>query len=136
MFVTEAEGLAELARPRAIRVPRVAAHGRCGDASYLALEWIDMYRGNPDAGRALGAGLAALHRHVAGSYGWHRHNRIGLSPQPNFRTTDWCEFWTEHRLRHQLDLAAGQGYRGKLQRLGNELMQAIPALLNGHRPDA
>lgn len=136
MFVTEAEGLAELARPGAIRVPRVIAHGCHPDASYLALEWIDMYRGNREAGRMLGAGLATLHRQVGDSYGWHRHNRIGLTPQPNFRTTDWCEFWTEHRLRHQLDRAAGQGYRGKLLHMGDELIRALPALLHGHRPEA
>ena len=125
MFVTEAEGLAELARAGAVRVPGVIAHGRRGDTSYLALEWIDMDRGGRDAGRLLGERLAAQHRHAAGSYGWHRDNRIGLTPQPNTRTADWCEFWTERRLRHQLKLAQDQGYCGNLQRLGNELMLTL-----------
>jgi len=136
LFVTEAEGLAELARPGAIRVPRVIAHGYRGDTAYLALEWIDLGRGDSEAGNALGSGLAALHRHVSPSHGWHRDNWIGRTPQPNTGTTNWCAFWTEHRMRHQLDLAASHGYRGKLQQLGEELLRAMPDLLNGHAPEA
>jgi len=133
-FEAEAAGLIALAAPRALRVPRVLACGSHGDGSYLALEWIEFERGGRRAEEQLGRRLAALHRSTAAQHGWHRDNRIGLTPQVNEWTADWCEFWSRHRLGWQLRLAARQGYDGGLQQLGARLIGRLPALLEGHAP--
>ncbi len=43
-------------------------------------------------------------------------------------------FWRERRLGFQLQLAAENGYRGQLQRLGDKLLDAMPAFFDGYAP--
>ena len=83
MFTAEAEGLAELAKPKALRVPEVLAVGRDDDTAFLALEWLAFERAGTDVERRLGERLAMLHRTTASQFGWHRDNTIGLTPQHN-----------------------------------------------------
>ncbi|MDH4109804.1 MAG: fructosamine kinase family protein [Gammaproteobacteria bacterium] len=130
----EADGLVELARPAAIRVPGVLATGCYRGGSFLALEWIEFDRGDACDERLFGRQLAALHRSVAGKHGWYRDNRIGLTPQPNPWTADWCEFWKTHRLGYQLELAGRNGFGGELRLLGGRLIEELPGLLAGHQP--
>jgi fructosamine-3-kinase len=136
MFAAEAEGLAELAKPGAIRVPRVFAHGVAGDTSFVALEWLDFDRASADTEARLGEGLAQLHRTVARRYGWHRDNTIGLTPQPNEWSNDWVGFFRERRLGFQLQLAASRGFSGSLQEQGARLMKRLPVFFDGYEPDA
>ena len=42
MFAAEAAGLATLAEPGALRVPRPLAHGVAGGRAYLVTEWVDL----------------------------------------------------------------------------------------------
>jgi fructosamine-3-kinase len=77
--------------------------------------------------------LAALHRIEGNRFGWWRGNHIGATPQPNDPSPDWPDFWRQRRLGFQLDLAARQGHRGRLQGLGERLLERLPALLD-HRP--
>ncbi len=134
MLEAEAEGLSELARARAIRVPIPAAWGSAGDVAFLALEWLELSGRGRDA--ALGAALAQLHGTTAKAYGWHRDNTIGTTPQDNARTDDWAVFVRDRRIAPQLALAARNGHDGRLQRDGEKLLAAIPALLAGHVPAA
>ena len=96
MFEAEAEGLVELGRSGALRVPQPVCRGLSGGQAYLVMECLDL-GGRGDAG-ALGEGLAALHRRTAERFGWHRDNTIGLTPQHNDACDDWVEFFREHRL--------------------------------------
>jgi fructosamine-3-kinase len=132
MFEAEAAGLAELAAVNAVRVPRPIAAGVAGDESFIALEWLDFIEGG--RGAALGHALAALHRHTAAACGWQRDNTIGTTPQENTWTSDWATFFRDRRIAPQLSLAARNGHRGALQRDGEHLLAAIPALLAGHAP--
>jgi fructosamine-3-kinase len=140
MLQAEAEGLAELAAARAIRVPAVLAVGECGDSSYLALEWLNLGPASRATERMLGEQLAALHRHSRDKLGWHRDNFIGRTPQRNAYCDDWISFYAEHRLGFQLELAAQNGHGGELQLLGARLVgrmpdyfdvQPAPSLLHG-----
>jgi len=131
MFEAEAAGLAELAAAGAIRVPRPVCVGVCGDEAYLVLEHLPL-GGSGDAGLA-GGQLAALHRHTAETFGWQRDNTIGATHQPNRRHRDWIGFWREERLGFQLELAARNGHRGRLQQRGEQLLALFPALLD-HTP--
>lgn len=134
MLEAEADGLRELARPGAIRVPAPVACASGDGCAFLVLEWLDLTRGGRDA--ALGAALAQLHRTAAEAHGWHRDNTIGTTPQDNARTADWAAFFRDRRIAPQLALAARNGHGGRLQRDGERLLAAIPLLLAGHTPVA
>ena len=133
MFEAEAAGLKELADTGTIRVPRPLLTGHQDGQSYIVMEYIPMGRGSGRAMQLAGEQLAALHRTTAESFGWHRDNTIGSTPQPNGWLPDWVEFWRMRRLGFQLDLAARQGYGGQLQALGERLMERFPALMD-HSP--
>ncbi len=132
MLEAEADGLRELARARAIRVPAPVAFGEAGGVAFLALEWLEFSGGGRDA--ALGAGLAQMQRTTAQAHGWHRDNTIGTTPQDNAWTGDWATFFRDRRIAPQLALAASKGHGGRLQRDGERLLAATPALLAGHAP--
>jgi fructosamine-3-kinase len=135
MFEAESAGLDELAETATLRVPRPLCTGVAHGQAYLAMEYIEL-GGRPSAG-ATHAGhlLAAMHRHTQNQFGWVRDNTIGSTPQPNARDSNWVRFWAERRLGFQLELAARNGYGGALQRSGETLVDAVPALL-AHAPAA
>jgi len=133
MFEAERAGLEELARAGAIRVPHPLAAGSAGSQAWLVLEDIAFGRPGPGSARTAGRLLAALHRHGAPAFGWHRDNTIGATPQPNAWMPDWAAFWRERRLGHQLRLAAQSGYGGRLQTLGERLLARFHGLLD-HAP--
>ena len=106
MFEAEAEGLAELKKAGAVRVPEVYDVGADANGAYIEMERFKLERGGESDAATLGEGLAALHRHTAELYGWHRDNTIGPTPQHNPQSDDWVAFFRAHRLQFQLDLAA------------------------------
>ena len=136
MFAAEAEGLAELAGANAVRVPEALATGQQNDTAFLATEWLALERTSAAAERQLGGQLATLHRRTREQFGWHRDNTIGLTPQHNPWMDDWVDFYREHRLRYQLELAADNGFRGELQALGTRLMRRLPIFFEHYEPRA
>ena len=134
MFTGEAEGLAEIAKAKVLRVPEVYAVGQTADTAFLALEWLPFDRSDPVVERRFGEGLAALHRTTASRFGWHRDNTIGLTPQHNAWSTDWVAFFQEHRLGFQLRLARENGFSGELQKHGRRLQKRLPSLFENYEP--
>jgi len=132
MFAAEAAGLDAIAATSTIRVPRPVAHGSSGGQSYLVLEYLEL-DGRGDS-RLLGEQLAALHRVERGRFGFVHDNFIGTTPQPNGWDASWVDFWREHRLGFQLKLAQRNGFGGQLLRLGEKLMDALPAFFASHVP--
>jgi fructosamine-3-kinase len=135
MFEAERDGLDELARAEAIRVPLAIAVGSDRAQSWLILEDIAFGRPGPGSARRAGRALAALHRRTAPAFGWHRDNTIGATAQPNDWADSWVEFWRAHRLGFQLRLAAHNGHRGRLQDLGERLLTRFDSLID-HAPCA
>lgn len=133
MFAAEAEGLGELAGADAIRVPEPVCHGTVGDQAFLVMEYLDMGRADGDSSEEAGRQLAALHRVGRDEFGWHRENTIGSTPQPNDSTANWVEFWREQRLGFQLELAARNGFGGRLRSQGEKLMAEFHQLME-HDP--
>jgi fructosamine-3-kinase len=132
MFAAEAAGLEAIAVTGTVRVPQPLTHGLCGAQSFLVLEYLDLQpRGNA---AQLGEWLAAMHRCTAKQFGFSHDNFLGTTPQPNGRTDDWLTFWRERRLGYQLKLAAKNGHGGTLQKLGERLMDALPAFFDGYAP--
>ncbi len=131
MFEAEAEGLREIGKTQTIRVPEPACSGSFENNSFLVLEYIQMSsRGDiAEAGRE----LAKMHQKIGGGFGWSRDNTIGSTHQPNKISSDWVEFWQQHRLGYQLKLAAELGHARKLQERGQKLLELLPQLI-GHKP--
>jgi fructosamine-3-kinase len=134
MLAAEAEGLAALAAAGAIRVPSVLDRGLAGEHAYLALEWLELRAPDAESEAALGAALAALHRHTAPRFGYPSDNFLGRTPQPNGWCEDPVEFLARRRLGPQLERAAQNGYR--LAEQGARLLEALPAFYRGYRPVA
>ncbi len=131
MFEAEAAGLEEIAKTNTIRAPIPICLGSSGNNAYLVLEYIKMST-NGDMELA-GRSLALMHRKIGGGFGWYRDNTIGSTHQSNNLSTDWIEFWCEHRLGHQLRLANQLGHGGRLLDSGEKLMDMLPHLI-GHKP--
>jgi fructosamine-3-kinase len=132
MFEAEAEGLRELMRCDALRIPRPVCCGVSDGQAYLVMEALEL--GGPGDQVALGEGLAALHAISAEQFGWHRDNTIGDTPQPNRQHPDWAAFWREQRLGFQLQLAARKGAASRTLDAGQRLLGELEQLLDGHAP--
>lgn len=134
MFSAEAAGLEELGRAPGLCVPAPLCFGTADGHAYLVMN--DLELGGAASHAALGEGLAAMHRITANRYGWHRNNTIGATPQINTRESKWLRFWRDYRLGYQLQLAEKKGGGSQLRRLGDRLLDHLPALLEGHEPAA
>lgn len=134
MFAAEAEGLQAIAASGSVRVPEPLCWGVGNGSAFLVMEQLSL-SGSGDPAQ-FGRDLARMHRTTQGRFGWHRDNTIGSTPQPNSPSPDWIEFWRTQRLGFQLDLAARQGHRGALQAKGAALMDRLPALFDGYKPEA
>ncbi len=134
MFEAEAAGLSIIGATGTIRVPHPVACGVTEGQAFLVLEFLQL--GRTGNARALGEQLATLHRASADRFGFARDNTIGSTPQPNGWNADWISFWREHRLGFQLRLAAHSDYGGRLQKLGAELLEALPAFYSAYSPQA
>ena len=136
MFEAEADGLRELNSADAVRVPDVLGIGTTDNEAYLAIEWIEFDRSTGDAERLLGKQLAEMHRHCREHYGWHRDNTIGLTAQHNQWSDNWLQFFREHRLGFQLNLAEKNGFGGELQSDGMRLQRNLEMLFGDYEPSA
>jgi len=132
VFEAEADALDAIAQADTIRCPRPIGCGQIGKKSFLAMERLRF--GSPGSGgwAAMGRQLAALHRHTGEAFGWARDNYIGASPQANARSDDWAAFFRAQRLEPQFAMARANGMRFAND---DRLLDALPALLDGHRPE-
>ena len=132
MFEAEALGLQQMLETATIRVPKPICWGTADESAYLVLEWLELRHGDTESREAMGRCLAAMHQ-WAGSdaFGWDRNNTIGSTPQINSWTADWGEFYAQHRLGYQFQLAKGRGGHFPKQ---ERLLAAIPQLLAAHQP--
>ena len=133
-FDAEAAGLAELAAAAAIRVPALLGTGTAASTAWLALRWIDFATPVRHSEALLGEQLASLHRVGAPSFGWHRDNSIGATPQRNAWDDDWARFFVRNRLAMQLDLAETNGASSRLLERGRQLGEIAGALFTSYRP--
>jgi fructosamine-3-kinase len=144
LFQEEAAGLEALGRTRTVLVPRPLAVLTEGASCVLLMTAITPGRSDPDTWRRFGHELAALHAAeapAANRYGFDMDNHCGTTPQPNRWEDDWVRFNAEHRIGHQLRLAAGRGLLNsgearRVEHLIDRLDRVIPryprpALLHG-----
>ena len=110
MFAAEALGLKQMLATKTIRVPKPICWGDADNSSYIVLEWLELARGSSKSWEEMGRNLAAMHKAGGCSqFGWERNNTIGSTPQINTLTSNWAEFFAEHRIGYQLKLAKRRG---------------------------
>ncbi|MBD0269228.1 MAG: fructosamine kinase family protein [Cyanobacteria bacterium Co-bin8] len=132
MFEAEALGLKEIYDSQTIQVPRPICWGVAESSAFIVLDWLEFGYGSEQAWQRMGENLAVMHRVTSPQgFGWDRNNTIGETPQRNPWTQDWVEFYREHRLRYQFQLAHRRGGHFPRQ---EELLTAVPTLLAGHTP--
>ena len=135
-FEAEADGLLELGKAGAIRVPQVLACARSERDAILALEWLALQEPDQQAEQMLGEQLAAQHGHTREQFGWQRDNTIGMTPQINTQDLDWIRFFRRWRLGYQLELAASNGFTGVLQSEGRMLVAGFERFFSNYAPQA
>jgi fructosamine-3-kinase len=133
MFEAEALGLQQMLATATIRVPKPICWGTADKSAYIVLEWLELGRGDSKSWEEMGRQLAAMHSRSSSSqgFGWEQNNTIGSTPQINSWTKNWAEFYAQHRLGFQFQLAKRQGGHFPQQQ---ELLAAIPQLLADHQP--
>jgi protein-ribulosamine 3-kinase len=134
MFAAEFAGLQDLARTQTLRVPTPIVYGQSDTHCFLVLEYLELGRSSAASNRLLGQQLAYLHQQTQPYFGWHRDNTIGSTLQLNHQSHDWLKFWQEQRLGFQLQLAAKNGYGGRLQVSGERLCSELAALFTDYTP--
>ena len=134
MFDAERLGLEAIQHSGAIRVPRVFLTGGDSHCAYIVMEYIEMSAAADSA--CLAQALAAMHGCVQPEFGFHCDNTIGSTPQINRQTNDWVEFWREHRLGFQLELARRNGIAAATIDAGLQLSQRLPQFFSHYRPRA
>ncbi|XP_022859418.1 protein-ribulosamine 3-kinase, chloroplastic [Olea europaea var. sylvestris] len=129
MFEGEALGLNAMYETRSIRVPKPFKVGTLPTGgSYIIMEYIEF--GSSRDQSALGRKLAEMHK--AGKsekgFGFDVDNTIGSTPQINTWTSDWIEFYGEHRLGYQLKLARQQYGDSLIYEKGQRLIKNMGSL--------
>ncbi|MDG5799912.1 fructosamine kinase family protein [Marinilabiliaceae bacterium ANBcel2] len=132
MFIKEAAGLKELAKPAVIRVPKVVAF----DNDYLVIEYIDSKGRMPNFFEKFGEQFALLHKYKGERFGFDDDNYLGHTPQPNIprgeEAFSWLQFYKNKRLIYQYELANQNGYVDKkFSSLFNNLIDQLPQILSG-----
>ena len=137
MFQAEAAGLQEIERSQTMRVPAVICSGIAEQQSYLVLESLSLSVAQAGSAVQLGQQLAQMHKNtVANKFGWSQDNTIGSTPQINAQTDSWLDFWREHRLGFQLDLAKQNGAVPSLLSKGDKLLRSLSLFFNDYQPQA
>jgi len=133
MLSAEAQGLHELAKSGAIRVPEVIRLTE----DFLVLEFIPTAINPPsDFWSKLGRQLANLHAYSQKIPGFHQDNFIGRSTQKNHCTTNWKEFFWQSRLLPQWEMAMQRGIPSTTKLLWQQLESLWPAPLEGSSAQA
>ncbi|KAH7653662.1 Protein-ribulosamine 3-kinase protein [Dioscorea alata] len=133
MFEGEAMGLNAMYATNSIRVPKPYKVGALPTGgSFIIMEYIEfgMSRGDQSV---LGRKLGEMHK--AGKsergFGFDVDNTIGSTPQMNTWSSDWVEFFAEHRLGYQLKLALKKFGDSSIYEKGQRLMKNLRPLFEG-----
>jgi protein-ribulosamine 3-kinase len=127
-FRLEANGLKELTKANAIKIPKVLHF----DSQMLVTEYIDQGSKSSEFFKTFGRQFAGLHQYKSKEFGFFEDNYIGSTPQLNMaqgdEKTDWITFYFHKRLKFQYELALSHGY-------GDDRFKKLFARLENKLPD-
>ncbi|MFC0877004.1 fructosamine kinase family protein [Saccharicrinis sp. FJH2] len=129
-FRLEANGLKELTKAKAIKIPEVLHF----DSEMLVTEYIEQGSKKRDFFETFGQQFARLHQFHASEYGFFEDNYIGATAQSNLakgeERTDWLTFFFNKRLKFQFELALSNGYGdSRFQKLFSKLADKLPEII-------
>ncbi len=141
MFTKEANGLNELSKSKAIRIPEVLEFGK----DYILLEYINSGNRKNNFSEEFGQRFAKMHKFTSESFGYFDDNYIGSNIQKNIpdeqEKDNWVSFYFNKRILFQLQLAekfgnATEELRREISKLEDRIDQIIttgnkPSLLHG-----
>lgn len=128
MFAAESLGLQEMTQTNTIRVPKPLCWGVADNFAYIVLEWLDLGAATTNSWQRMGQNLANMHCVTTfEGFGWKQNNTIGSTPQINDWKTNWVEFYAQHRLGYQFQLANRKGGHFPQQ---EQLLASLPQLLS------
>jgi fructosamine-3-kinase len=129
ILTNEANGLKELEKAGAIKVPRVIYQ----DQSVLLLEYINIGNKKKNFWELFGQNFAKLHKQQSTQYGFYENNFIGSNPQMNLpMKNNWLDFYWENRILYQFKLAEQNGYISHDFRIIFEKFEKIiPSIISG-----
>ncbi|MCA9904710.1 MAG: fructosamine kinase family protein, partial [Anaerolineae bacterium] len=130
-FAAEQDGLFRLRAANRLRVPAVIAHSDGGDhlPACLVLEWLEDEPPSAAFAARFGEALALQHQITQADFGLDRDNFIGKLPQRNTPTSQWADFYRDHRIAPQTALARKRGLSASRLGVLERLMARLPALL-------
>ncbi|MCJ7554355.1 MAG: fructosamine kinase family protein [Ignavibacteriaceae bacterium] len=132
MFIKEANGLKELRKADAIRIPEVI----WADSNFILLECIDGSSRTKYFFEDFGRKFAELHKYKSDKFGFYEDNYIGSTPQMNHsdksEESDWIEFYFNKRILFQYNLAKKNDYADStLTSLIKKLEDKISEIIEG-----
>jgi len=109
LFEKERNGLEFLGKQKILQVPLVVACTEIEHYQILLLDWIEGGIKSEKFWKQFGEQLAALHRVSGNRFGYPEDNYMGALPQSNSELDNWIEFFIQHRLEPQINLAKKAG---------------------------
>jgi protein-ribulosamine 3-kinase len=134
MFIKEANGLKELAKANAIKIPEVLNF----DEDYILLEYIPSGIKKKNFFEDFGRRFAEMHKYTSNEFGFYEDNYIGSNPQKNIpdekEKNDWVRFYFNKRILFQLQLAEKFGNSTDALRKGvSKLEDKIEEIIGGSK---
>ena len=142
MFLKEANGLIELKKAKAIKVPDVIL----AEKDFILMEFINSSSRSKSFFKDFGIKFSQMHKYSSPGFGFYEDNYIGANPQENIpakdEEKDWVEFYFNKRILYQYKLAEKNGYstnelRKGIFKLENKIEEILsgseepPSLLHG-----
>lgn len=149
MFEGESEGLKEILKTNTVKVPVPLLTGKVKNNSFLVLEYLKM-NSLDKFSCELGTSLANLHLHnlnlikqkeirenfvgddmvCIDKFGFHATTCCGYLPQDNEWCQDWVMFYTNQRLKTQIDMVVKEKGDREVIELWSKLQLKIPQFFN------
>ena len=142
MFIKEANGLNELMKADAVRIPEVLSVRK----EFILTEFITPGNKKKNFFEEFGRNFAQLHKFTGESFGFYENNYIGSNHQINIpednEKTSWVDFYFNKRIFYQIQLAEKLGnstpeLRKLVSRLEEKFEEIVgnieekPSLLHG-----
>lgn len=135
MFVAESKGLDLLRKSSSLNIPDAILSGAVDEFQFLVLEFVSQGKASPEYWSRFGEQLSQLHRTSSLNFGLDFDNYIGSLPQKNKPTSSWITFFTEQRLRPQVEIAfRNDKIESKTVKKFDTLFDKLPNVLIVEKP--